>query len=303
MRFPASAMRLNPDRLWHLPRPHLGLTHACQTPDARCVTIDSSSNHFKRPALITNDLQQTPSRSLGLQGASNFRDLGGYLGADGKRVVWRKLFRSDNLARLTQADVDTVQGLDVRRSYDFRGVQERAATPYTVNGLTQHSLSIEPTVVQRMQDMLASGNTITPPIAVSLMQETYRGFAQHNADRFAALFHAMLSSDDPLVFHCTAGKDRTGFAAALILHTLGVSQADIMADYLLTNTLYKRPDTPVSTTTPIEALRVIWKVQAEYLQASMDTAHAEWGDTDTYLAKALGIGQREKEALRARYLA
>ena len=83
----------------------------------------------QRQALNTNDLQATPPRSLGLQGASNFRDLGGYLGADGKRVVWRKLFRSDNLARLTDADANAILGLDVRRSYDFRGVNERAATP------------------------------------------------------------------------------------------------------------------------------------------------------------------------------
>ena len=254
--------------------------------------------------MTTNDFQQaTPQRSLGLQGASNFRDLGGYLGAGGKRVVWRKLFRSDNLARLTPSDAETILGMDVRRSYDFRGVHEREATPYAVDGLTQHSLAIEPTVVQRMHDMLAAGNAVTPPVAVSLMQETYRGFVEHNADRFAALFHAMLSSDDPLVFHCTAGKDRTGFAAAMILHTLGVSQADIMADYLLTNSLYQRPDTPAATVTPLEALRVIWQVQPDFLQAAIDTVHADWGDTDNYLAKALGVGPREKEALRAQYLA
>ena len=258
----------------------------------------------QRQALNMNDSQQdTPLRSLGLQGASNFRDLGGYLGADGKRVVWRKLFRSDNLARLTDADADAILCLDVRRSYDFRGLDERAATPYAVSGLTQHCLSIEPTVVQRMQDMLAAGDAVTPPIAVSLMQETYRGFVEHNADRFAALFNAMLSSNDPLVFHCTAGKDRTGFAAALILHTLGVSQADIMADYLLTNTLYQRPDTPATTVTPLEALRVIWQVQPDFLQAANDAVQAQWGDTDNYLAKALGVGPREQEALRAQYLA
>ena len=254
--------------------------------------------------MTTNDVQHaTPQRSLGLQGASNFRDLGGYLGAEGKRVVWRKLFRSDNLARLTAADADAILDMAVRRSYDLRGVHERAATPYVVKGLTQHNLPIEPTVVQRMQDMLAAGNAVTPPIAVSLMQETYRGFVEHNADRFAALFNAMLSSDDPLVFHCTAGKDRTGFAAALILHTLGVGQADIMTDYLLTNVLYQRPDTPSATTTPIEALRVIWQVQPDFLQAAFDTVNAQWGNTDNYLAKALGIGAREKEALRAQYLA
>ncbi|WP_236904034.1 tyrosine-protein phosphatase [Comamonas serinivorans] len=258
-----------------------------------------STTHTLNPAAA----QSQPTRSLGLLGATNFRDLGGYLGADGRRVVWRRLFRSDNLARLTPQDYEAIQGLRVQRSFDFRGQHERAASPYELLGLTQHSLPIEPTVVQGLQELVAAGEQVTPVIAVSLMQDTYRGFVNHNAERFAALFQALLSSDDPLVFHCTAGKDRTGFAAALILHVLGVSQDDIMADYLLTNALYQRPDTPHATNTPIEVLRVIWQVQPDFLTAAFEAVDAGWGNTDTYLRDALGVGADAQRELRARYLA
>ena len=244
----------------------------------------------------------TPERSLGLKGATNFRDLGGYAGADGKQVAWRRLFRSDNLHQLSASDAEAIRALRVHRSFDFRGVQERAANPYALEGIAQTSLAIEPTVVQRMQDMLAAGDAVSPSVAVSLMQETYRGFVEHNANRFAALFEALLSKDEPLVFHCTAGKDRTGFAAALILHTLGVSEADIMADYLLTNTLYERHAPTVPTVTSLDALRVIWKVQPDFLNASFDAVRAKWGNTDNYLQQALGVGPREQQALRAQYL-
>ena len=163
-----------------------------------------------------------PDRSLKLAGASNFRDLGGYTGADARPVRWRRLFRSDHLAALTPQDAEVFTSLGVTRVFDFRGRDERAAVPYELPGVAQHPLPIEPTVVQRMKDLLDAGQAVTPAHTVELMQETYRAFVHDNAARFAALFQHLLDSDAPLVFHCTAGKDRTGFAAALILLALDV---------------------------------------------------------------------------------
>ncbi|HQZ57951.1 MAG TPA: tyrosine-protein phosphatase, partial [Ottowia sp.] len=157
-------------------------------------------------------MSNAPERSLGFAGASNFRDLGGYAGTGGLPVRWRRLFRSDHLAGLTPQDADTFRRLGVTRVFDFRGVEERAAVPYELPGVTQHALTIEPTVVQRMKDLLDAGEAITPARTVELMQLTYRGFVHDNADRFAELFAHLLADDAPLVFHCTAGKDRTGFA-------------------------------------------------------------------------------------------
>ena len=242
-----------------------------------------------------------PDRSLGLSGASNFRDLGGYAGTGGRPVRWRRLFRSDHLAALTPEDARTFQQLGVTRTFDFRGTGERAAVPYDLPGVTQHALPIEPTVVQRMKDLLDAGETVTPAHTVELMQHTYRAFVHDNATRFRALFSHLLESDAPLVFHCTAGKDRTGFAAALILLALGVPRDVVMQDYLLTNELLRMDSAPAYGIPP-EVMQVLWRVQAEFLDAALHAVDTDHGDVRTYLARELGVGAAERQRLAQLYL-
>jgi len=244
---------------------------------------------------------QIPSRSLNLAGASNFRDLGGYIGLDGRPVRWRKLFRSDHLATLTPADLAVLTDLGLSRAYDFRGVTERAAVPYDLAGVASHSLPIEPTVVQRMKDLLETGHRLTAQETVALMQETYRAFVSDNGPRFADLFTHLLASDTPLVFHCTAGKDRTGFAAALILLALGVPRPVVMQDYLLTNDLL-RMDTAPAYGVPPEVMQVLWRVQEDFLDAALHAVDADHGGVEKYLQTALGVGPAERKRLAELYL-
>ena len=245
---------------------------------------------------------QHPDRSLKLSGASNFRDLGGYGGTDGRAVKWRHLFRSDHLASLTPQDEQALAALGVVRAFDFRGLGERAAVPYHWSGMTQHSLPIEPTVVQRMKDLIVAGHEITPAETVELMQQTYLAFVHDNAARFASLFEHLLQNDQPLVFHCTAGKDRTGFAAALILLALGVPRDVVMQDYLLTNDLYRMPTLNTSKT-PQEVLNVLWRVQEAFLDAALQAVDADYGGVDAYLTDELGVGTKERARLNELYLA
>jgi protein-tyrosine phosphatase len=244
---------------------------------------------------------QNPTRSLNLTGATNFRDLGGYVGHDGRLVRWRHLFRSDHLAALTPADLTKFASLGVSRAYDFRGEAERAAVPYALPGVTYHSLAIEPTVVQRLKELLDAGHQLTAQETVGLMQQTYRAFVHDNSPRFATLFAHLLESDTPLVFHCTAGKDRTGFAAALILLVLGVSRPVVMQDYLLTNDLYQMPHAP-SSLVPQEVLDVLWRVQEDFLDAAMQVVDVDYGGMPSYLEKTLGLGAKERTRLAQLYL-
>jgi protein-tyrosine phosphatase len=243
----------------------------------------------------------SPSRSLPLQGASNFRDLGGYAGAQGRPVQWRKLFRSDHLGDLQAADVAQLETLGLARVCDFRGVVERAAYPCAMPGPAVHALSIEPTVVQALEDFAVRNQGIQEADAVRLMQQTYRAFVTDNSVRFAELFSHLLHSDAPLVFHCTAGKDRTGFAAALILSALGVSRDDIMQDYLLTNQLYK-PPAMVGGDAPPEVRAAVRRVQADYLQASLDVVQADFGGMENYLEKGIGLTAGDRQRLEYLYL-
>lgn len=244
---------------------------------------------------------QIPSRSLNLTGATNFRDLGGYVGHDGRTVRWRTLFRSDHLAALTPDDLATLTRLGLSRAYDFRGVTERAAVPYELPGVASHSLAIEPTVVQRMKELLESGYHPTAQDTVRLMQQTYRDFVHGNSPRFAELFGHLLASDAPAVFHCTAGKDRTGFAAALILLALGVPRSVVMQDYLLTNDLFRMPIAGPALA-PQEVLNVLWRVQEDFLDAALHAVEADYGGVPQYLEKALGLGPTERARLAALYL-
>ena len=161
-----------------------------------------------------------PERALRLSGATNFRDLGGYTGLGGRPLQWRKLFRSDHLGQLSHSDVSQLAALGLARVCDFRGVQERQLHPCALPGAAVHALSIEPTVVQALEDFAVRNGVVTGADAARLMQDTYRAFVTSNSARFAELFDHLLHDDTPLVFHCTAGKDRTGFAAALVLSAL-----------------------------------------------------------------------------------
>lgn len=242
-----------------------------------------------------------PDRVFRLQGATNFRDLGGYPGRGGRPLRWRRLFRSDHLGALTDVDRATLAALGLARCVDFRGRAERAATPCELPGVVQHSLAIEPTVVQRMQDLTAAGQRLSAAVVADLMRDLYRALVVEQAPRFAELFEHLLASDAPLVFHCTAGKDRTGVAAALVLSALGVPRELVLQDYLLTNEVFRHPPLPRSDTPP-EVLAVLWRVQLDFLETALQAIEAEHGSVERYLGARLGLTPAALDALAARYL-
>ena len=242
-----------------------------------------------------------PDRIAPLTGATNFRDLGGYRGLEGHTVRWGRLFRSDHLGRLTPEDQDRIRQLGVARAFDFRGTREAAAHAYALPGLRRHALSIEPSVVQRMDAMAAAGRAMTPELMGELMRELYRRLVNEQSHRFAELFEHLLAEDTPLVFHCTAGKDRTGLAAALILRALGVDHDVVEQDYLLTNETYRHPPLPASSTPP-EALAVLWRVREDFLAEAFHTIEQDQGGLERYLSQRLGLTPARREALRVRYL-
>ena len=245
------------------------------------------------------------SRHIALQGTTNFRDLGGYVGDGGRSVRWRTVFRSDHLAGLTPEGVAGLEQLGVQRAADFRGVQERAADSYAWPHLQVYALSVEPTVVQKAMGMLNAGGSLTVEETVVLMEDTYRSFVRDNAWRFAEFFQLLLRAETPTVFHCTAGKDRTGWAAALFLEALGVDRQDIEKDYLLTNQYYERPAALKARTAasiPPEVLDVVWRVQPAFLDSAYAMVEQEFGGMPTYLREVMKLDTSALNALRAQYL-
>ena len=246
-------------------------------------------------------MSEVPARHLNLDGACNFRDLGGYPGQGGRLVRWRQIFRSNHLGHLTEADAAVLRSLGVRSAFDFRGTEERAAALCGIREIEVHSLPVEPTVVASLRAIMSSGTTLSRDHALEVMRNSYRDYVQQNTARFRALFAHLLEDRARLVIHCTAGKDRTGFACALILHALGVADDVIAEDYLLTNRFYRR-DPSAGTDLPEDVAQVLASVQPPFLAAAFEAIDAGYGGLENYLAQGLGLGPAERKALQARYL-
>ena len=244
-------------------------------------------------------LDQTLPHVLPLQGGSNFRDLGGYRTADGRLVRRGAVFRSAHLGGLTNEDRAALGAIGVRTIVDLRGVNEAAETPHSIEGVTCRVVGahIEPGVGDKIRGAVEDG-TANPHLMMQFLTDHYRDYPRRCAPGFRTLF-ATLSDGvhRPLVFHCTAGKDRTGFASALLLTLLGVPWQTVMEDYLRTNDLWtghigRYPELDIDTRAAIIEART------PYLEAAFEVVRADFGTPEAFAEKALGLGAPERERLK-----
>jgi protein-tyrosine phosphatase len=174
------------------------------------------------------------TRVLALEAAYNFRDLGGYPTADGRVTKWRTLFRADGLHRLTEADLRVMRDIGLRTVVDLRTADElieRGRFPLNAHPVGYHHVSLMDVIWDPGQ---APAESSGAPVADFLLEryiEMIDGAGQRIGDVFAILSDPAAL---PAVFHCAAGKDRTGILAALLLSSLGVVDDDVVADYALT---------------------------------------------------------------------
>lgn len=236
-----------------------------------------------------------------LQGASNFRDLGGLRNRHGEVLRQGLVFRSDHLANLSAADQGALRQMGVTHSMDLRGVQEHAARRYDIAGVRHVPLPIEPTVVRRVEALLRQGMVPSALETVTLMCETYQDFVLHHGPTFGSLLRHLIEQPTPQVFHCTAGKDRTGMAAALLLGALDVDRATVMEDYLLTNKRYRR-ETAWEGRGPEHVMAILWQVQEAFLNSAFEAIDHQFGGMDAYLEGPVGLDRAQREALRQRFL-
>ncbi|CAN7573088.1 tyrosine-protein phosphatase [Phenylobacterium sp. LjRoot225] len=176
-------------------------------------------------------------RLLPLQGGRNFRDLGGYRSADGRQVRWGRIYRSGVMSGLTLADMSYLSGLGVEVICDLRSVQERTSQP------NPFQKAEAPRVVGTDYDMMSFDGlhrATTRAEAVDAFAASYVQFTEILAPQYTDLFARLVRRETPLAFNCSAGKDRTGMGAALILSVLGVPRETVVADYRLTE-IYAPP--------------------------------------------------------------
>jgi protein-tyrosine phosphatase len=181
----------------------------------------------------TTSIATDPSRSVALAGVFNFRDLGGYPARDGRMVRWRTLFRADGLDRLTAGDVEALRPFGLRTVVDLRMVHELEAKgrfPVDAYPVRFHHLS----VMDRTWDLESAGREEVSP--TEFLHARYTEMLLDAGPRFADALRVLAVPDAlPAVFHCAAGKDRTGLLAMLVLGAVGVGHDDIVEDYALTS--------------------------------------------------------------------
>jgi len=253
-------------------------------------------------------------RRVPLEGVPNFRDLGGYETEDGRHVRWGQLFRSGALADLTEADLEVVDGLGIALVCDLRSDGEVEEDPDPELAAEQLRLAVtdESVDVQAITDAVLAGDL--DAISPDLLLEGMPAIATEFPEAWRTLLERL--ADDasrPTNVHCTAGKDRAGWASALVLRALGVPEETVMEDYLLSNDLLAESnEATVAQVRTIVAgvqgvpedevdmsnLVALLEVRPEYLQAAFDAVDAEYGDFETYLTEGLGLSEATLSALR-----
>jgi protein-tyrosine phosphatase len=250
---------------------------------------------------MSDDAGPSPAllpRAIALEGASNLRDLGGWTTADGRRVRAGRVFRSAALVRLTAADQAAIAALGLRTVCDLRGMAERAAAPVALTGAAIVALPIEPTVGITLRQILGVRQASAAD-ALALMRGAYVAYARDCTAQYRRLFSLVQEQGRlPLMFHCSAGKDRTGFAAAALLAALGVGWEQVLEDYLATTRHWRRDTLPDRGLPPAIAA-VLLGVEASLLEAAFAAMRETAGSVEAYLDRALGVD----EAARARLAA
>lgn len=225
-------------------------------------------------------------RVLPIEGAYNVRDLGGYEAAGGKTVKWRTVIRSGDLNHLTDADLEYFASIPVVSYVDFRDSVEIANAPDRRPSTLKHDylLSIEAGSVIEMKDV-RQGNTD------DLLTEGNRMFVRQFQPQFREFFRILQEpSNTPLLFHCSAGKDRTGFAAAMFLSALGVDRETVIADYLMSAELVREKYAEEVTRYP--EIAPLMTVHRRYIEGAFEVIDNEYGGVEKYLTEQLGVDIR-----------
>jgi protein-tyrosine phosphatase len=261
---------------------------------------------------LTEDARRDhDKRILYLDGGLNFRDLGGYPAAGGKRVRWNQLYRSGTTHLLSAGARERLAEIGIRAAVDLRSVQEQHEYPHALRASAgiDYIAHEHHQVGGNLMQMLADPGLSSAQL-IAEMLNVYRGMPYDFAGLFAQLFRSAALGPLPLVFSCAAGKDRTGVAAALLLTALGVDWEDVAQDYLLTeqfvpaiteSVLASRAGRRLALLDP-DLTAPIFGVDRAYLDAMRAEIMTRSGSFERYFQDDLGLDGGLLESLRGRLL-
>lgn len=292
-----------------LPLAALFLLPACEqaaTPQATAETLS--------PVAANEIALADARRVLDLEGGVNFRDLGGYRTNDGRITKWETVYRSGSPAGLTDADLAELKRRGIRTFCDFRANDEREAEPnrfveansdveYWTRNYSSESASGDLSAV-------LGGEDASPEKTRATMIAMYRDLPEANADSYRAMFRFLAEGATPLTFNCTAGKDRAGTGAALLLTMLGVPRETVVADYAMSDdivdyraqmqeTAAKNPAYAALAQMPWELVAPLVASDPAYIESALTALEQKYGSVDAFIERELGVTPEMKAKIRA----
>ena len=253
---------------------------------------------------------------LELEEGINFRELGGYLTEDGRKIKWHKLLRCGSMAQLTKNDVDYLDQYGVRYIIDLRSPEESNYSPDKYPDKAQYFQdTVYPFSFSLFKNLGIINNMRLGASNMDFGRQTYLQMLldSHAQAAYRKMFNVLLENDkegESVVFHCTAGKDRTGVAAFLILSALGVSEKQIVEDYLYTNLFFDNYSSETindaleseSQTEIAQRLNSKTAVIAETIEVLPKACQVVSGSVEKFLEEKLGMTKAKIERLQELYL-
>jgi protein-tyrosine phosphatase len=250
---------------------------------------------------------------VALEHGCNFRQIGGHSGHNGRRVRAGKLFRSGVLTYFSEPDHRQLLTYGIRTIVDLRRADERRREPTHWCSPEVTTLSADDESAPASLLRFALRTAQTPANMRRAMIDVYRSMPDSLAERLRVLFEALDRGETPMLVHCAAGKDRTGFAIAVILDALGVSRAAVLEDYLYTNhavdlehfvlehhpgaTRHPEAKHPLRQLSP-EVRTALLGADADYLNAAFTAIEQNFGSVDGYLRQRLGVNAQRLARVR-----
>lgn len=285
----------------------------------------TKSKHLYYRVTSKGQHSYTSLRGIELDGTFNFRDLGGYTGANGKQVVWGQLFRSDALHQLSPEDQKSLEEMKINTIIDYRSTEEQLKAPDKIlKGVRYLNLNPNAKLAELSTGNIQDDEKKVRTLVSEAQQEGAKDLFEnrmldmrdqmikladntHSNQKYRKMFDELLDGKTPIIMHCKGGKDRAGFSAVLVLMALGVSKEDIVYDYMLTaqfmaqRNIHRMDEYRQFTDNQLvlDYLSSIMSTKEIYLEGAFDIIG---DDFDKYLNLTIGLSTEELNKLRNDYL-
>ena len=265
------------------------------------LLIGCSNNNVENEMKIIHKdniaYQSEDHRKIVLDGTSNTRELGGYKTKDGRSLKWGVLYRSDKLSELTDADQEYLLQLGIKRVIDFRSSEEKQNEPDQL-----------PSTLKYIEMPIEADGAIRPKVEAilkgdlnedvgAILVETNKEFISDFSGVYRGFIESLIENQEPTLFHCTAGKDRAGFAAALVLLAVGVPEKIVIEDYMKTNKYTEETIQDYINkinlyslgSVDAEILRPLLGVEERFIRAALDEIKQKYGNVENFIRDELKI--------------